>query len=106
MTSLPQFAQDRCILNCKICRHAYSFVLDVQREGAAEDVLTGSLDKLASRDPEVLPMTDADTNAKSSNKHKRILRTYGQKKAKADSSADHATPTLSSDFLALVGGQR
>lgn len=44
--------------------------------------------------------------AEPTDRHRRILRTYGQKKAKADSAADNATATLSSDFLALIGGKR
>ena len=39
-------------------------------------------------------------------RHRKVLRTYGQKKAKADSAAENATATLSSDFLALVGGKQ
>ncbi|DBB08410.1 TPA: hypothetical protein ACH3X3_008563 [Trebouxia sp. C0006] len=39
-------------------------------------------------------------------RHRKGLRTYGQKKAKADSAAENAATTLSSDFLALVGGKQ
>lgn len=39
-------------------------------------------------------------------RYRKVLRTYGQKKAKADSAAENATTTLSSDFLALVGGKQ
>jgi len=39
-------------------------------------------------------------------RHRKVLRTYGQKKAKADSAADNASTTLPSDFLALVGGKQ
>lgn len=39
-------------------------------------------------------------------RHRKGLRTYGQKKAKADSAAENAATTLSSDFLALLGGKQ
>lgn len=87
-------------------QNAYNFILGLQREDAAEDTLMSSHNKQASDNIEAEPSTNADTKAGSGHKHKRVLRTYGQKKAKADSSADQATATLSSDFLALVGGQR
>ncbi len=44
--------------------------------------------------------------AKPTDRHRKVLRTYGQKKAKADSAAENAATTLSSDFLALVGGKQ
>ena len=39
-------------------------------------------------------------------RHRKVLRTYGQKKAKADSATENAATTLSSDFLVLVGGKQ
>ena len=95
-----------CLHFLTVCRNAIQPCFGVQREGVAEDVPTGSRANQAPADLEVLTTTNANTQAESGNKHKRVLRTYGQKKAKADSSADQATATLSSDFLALVGGQR
>lgn len=83
-------------------QNAYNLSLGLQREDAAEDTLMSSHNKQVSDKTDAQP----STNAGSGHKHKRVLRTYGQKKAKADSSADHATATLSSDFLALIGGQR
>lgn len=83
-----------------------NFVLGLQREDAAEDTPMSSHNKQASDSTEAPPTTNAEAKAGSGHKHKRVLRTYGQKKAKADSSSDHASATLSSDFLALVGGQR
>lgn len=44
--------------------------------------------------------------AESNDRHRKVLRTYGQKKAKPDAAADNAATTLSSDFLALVGGKQ
>ena len=78
----------------------------VQREDAARDTLADSRGEPTASDTANLPASNANTKAEPGNKHKRILRTYGQKKVKADSSADTAAATLSSDFLALVGGQR
>ena len=48
---------------------------------------------------------DAAKPAKDS-KQRKTLRTYGQKKAKADPAAEHATPDLAADFLALLGGKK
>ena len=47
-------------------------------------------------------VTDAAKPVKDS-KHSKPLRTYGQKKAKADPAA---TPDLAADFLALIGGRK
>ncbi|KAL3162958.1 hypothetical protein ABBQ32_009391 [Trebouxia sp. C0010 RCD-2024] len=77
-----------------------------KREDAGEGEPAGGQAEPAALRREPLPTDNAPAKAESGSKHKRVLRTYGQKKAKADSSADDATATLTPDFLALVGGQR
>lgn len=47
----------------------------------------------------------AKAAAVSDTKHRKALRAYGQKKAKADPAAEGGA-TLPSDFLALIGGSR
>lgn len=86
--------------------HAQHLSLNVQREDAGEGEPAGGQAEPAALRREPLPTDNAPAKAESGSKHKRVLRTYGQKKAKADSSADDATATLTPDFLALVGGQR
>lgn len=78
----------------------------LQREGVSEETAgqpdasqppaAGAGEKLSKQKPAAEPI----------DRHRKVLRTYGQKKAKADSAAENATTTLSSDFLALVGGKQ
>ena len=60
--------------------------------------------------PHAQPAADAATGATavpaSHSAQRKTLRTYGQKKAKADPAAEQATASLPADFLALVGGKR
>lgn len=81
-----------------------TFCIALQREGAAEEVSVRQQSQQAAADS-AAPQ-DVQTKPKAVDKHRNVLRSYGQKKAKADSSADNASATLSSDFLALVGGQQ
>ena len=75
-----------------------------------EDVSEGAAGQQHASQP---PAAGADEKLSKQNsaaepidRHRKVLRTYGQKKAKADSAAENAATTLSLDFLALVGGKQ
>lgn len=60
----------------------------------------------SSKSQDKQPQQQAKAGQAPPDHHSRVLRTYGQKQAKVDPADDHATATLSADFLALVGGKR
>lgn len=66
------------------------------QQGASQPPAAGAGEKPSKQESAAEPI----------DRHRKVLRTYGQKKAKADSAAENAATTLSSDFLALVGGKQ
>ena len=80
--------------------------LALQREDAAEAASAGQQSQADTSASAPTSPLDTDAKADSGSKHKKILRSYGQKRVKPDSSAEDASTTLSADFLALVGGRR
>ena len=80
----------------------------MQRGVTAAELTGQQADHQQDRLVQKMPATIAADVAKSTDqmKQRKVLRTYGQKKAKADSAAESASPNLPADFLALVGGKK
>ena len=77
----------------------------MQREEEVAAAPSGSDSQQQQQNPESSEQ-HPDAKAKSAPRANKVYRTYGQKKAKPDASADVTAATLSSDFLALIGGHR
>lgn len=97
-----QAQQMRLLLHAVLCLQRDSADADAPGRNAAEQ------QRAAISESDAKPAGGAaDTAAPAHHsKQRKTLRTYGQKKAKADPAAEQTSASLTADFLALIGGKR